>query len=127
MILISAKVLIGVFFSILFLQSGLDKVFNFNGNRSYIASVFEKTFLKDISFLLFIAIMMLETAAGLLSAVGTVYLFAGNDILLLWGLKLSALSLLCLFLGQRIAKDYAGAAGLVSYFLLAVFGISLFI
>jgi len=127
MILISAQALIGVFFSILFLQSGLDKVFNFSGNRSYIESVFEKTFLKGFSFLLFMMITLLETAAGLLSAVGTVCLFTGNEIPLLWGLQVSAFSLLCLFLGQRIAKDYAGAAGLVAYFLLAVFGIFLFI
>ena len=128
MILTSLQLLIGVFFSILFLQSGLDKIVNFNGNRSYIASVFEKTFLKSSSTLLFIGITLLETAAGLLSAIGSAYyVFTGESMLLLLGLQSSALSLLCLFLGQRIAKDYAGAAGLVAYFLLAAFGISLFI
>jgi putative oxidoreductase len=128
MILTSLQLLIGVFFSILFLQSGLDKVFNFNGNRSYIESVFEKTFLKSSSILLFIGIMLLELAAGLLSAVGSVYyFFTGESMLLLLGLQSSAISLLCLFFGQRIAKDYAGAGGLVAYFLLAAFGISLFV
>jgi len=30
-----------------------------------------------------------------------------------------------LFFGQRIAKDYAGASGLVSYFIVAVVGLLL--
>ncbi|RZK41816.1 MAG: DoxX family protein [Pedobacter sp.] len=127
MALISLQILIGIFFSILFLQSGLDKVFNFKGNKEYIDSVFEKTFLKGTSFMLFIAITLMEVAAGLLSAGGSFYYaFAGNHSCLLLGLQFSALSLLCLFFGQRIAKDYAGAGGLVAYFLVAVFGIYLF-
>ncbi|MCY1551913.1 hypothetical protein D9M68_882760 [compost metagenome] len=127
MILTSARLLIGLFFSILFLQSGLDKVFNFQSNKGYIESVFENTFLKKNSLLLFIGITVLEVAAGLLCAGGTLYsLFTGDKMILLLGLQTAAVSLLGLFFGQRIAKDYAGAAGLVPYFLLAVFGIFLF-
>jgi putative oxidoreductase len=122
------QILIGLFFSILFLQSGLDKVFNFRGNKEYVESVFEKTFLKRISFLLFLSITLMETAAGLLSISGSVYYFFTDEkCMLLFGLQLCAISLVCLFLGQRIAKDYAGAASLVAYFLLAIFGISLFV
>jgi hypothetical protein len=40
--------------------------------------------------------------------------------LALWGAQLSALNLVMLFFGQRIAKDYAGAAALVPYFLLSI-------
>jgi hypothetical protein len=36
---------------------------------------------------------------------------------------LSAISILVLFTGQRLAKDYAGAAVLVNYFLLTMFAI----
>jgi len=36
------------------------------------------------------------------------------------GTALSAVALVMLFFGQRIAKDYAGAGGLVPYFILAV-------
>ncbi len=127
-LLVFLQILIGLFFSILFLQSGLDKVFNFNGNKEYIDSVFEKTPLKSFSLLLFLGILLLETAAGVLSMVGSVYyLFTQENLMLLLGLQISAISLVCLFLGQRIAKDYAGAASLVPYFLLAVFGISLFV
>ncbi len=118
--------LIGLFFSALFLQSGLDKVFDFKGNKEYIGSVFEKTPLKPFSLLLFITITILEVAAGVFSFAGTVYYYAeGSASLLRFGIQLSALSLLGLFAGQRIARDYAGAASLVAYFLLAVFALSL--
>lgn len=122
------QILIGLFFSVLFLQSGLDKVFDFNGNKAYITSVFEKTFLKRASFLLFVSITLMEIAAGLLSLAGSIYyFFADEKCILLYGLQMSAISLVCLFLGQRIAKDYAGAASLVPYFILSVLGISLFV
>lgn len=128
MILTSLQILIGLFFSILFLQSGLDKVFDFKGNKGYIESVFANTFLKPFAPLLFITITLLETAAGFLCAAGSIYyFFNGDKMLLSLGLQISAISLLALFLGQRIAKDYAGAAGLVAYFLLAAFGIYLFV
>ena len=32
------------------------------------------------------------------------------------------LTLLALFTGQRLAKDYAGAAGIVPYFVVGIFG-----
>jgi len=127
-LLIFLQILTGLFFSVLFLQSGLDKVFDFKGNKTYVESVFEKTFLKEVSFLLFTSIMLMETAAGVLSLGGSIYYFFTDEkCVLLLGLQVSAVSLVCLFLGQRIAKDYAGAASLVPYFILAVLGISLFI
>jgi hypothetical protein len=36
-----------------------------------------------------------------------------------WGAQLAALNVVMLFFGQRIAKDYAGAAALVPYFILS--------
>ncbi|TKC04388.1 DoxX family protein [Pedobacter frigoris] len=126
-LLIFIQIIIGLFFSILFLQSGLDKVLNYRDNKSYIDSVFEKTFLKSFSPLLFIGILLLETAAGILCSTGSIYyLLTQESIMLVIGLQLSVISLVCLFLGQRIAKDYAGAAGLVPYLILGVFGIYLF-
>ena len=40
-----------------------------------------------------------------------------------YGVLLSALALLALFFGQRMAKEYPGAATLVPYFLLALAGL----
>jgi diacylglycerol kinase len=42
-----------------------------------------------------------------------------------YGAVVSALSILALFFGQRMAKDYAGAAVLVPYFLLCLVAIYL--
>jgi diacylglycerol kinase len=41
------------------------------------------------------------------------------------GAVLAAVNIIALFFGQRVAKDYAGAAVLVPYFLLAMTGIFL--
>jgi hypothetical protein len=48
-----------------------------------------------------------------------------DTILAFYGAVISAISLIALFFGQRMAKDYAGAAVLVPYFLLALSAIYL--
>ena len=40
--------------------------------------------------------------------------------LAIYGAQLASINVLLLFFGQRIAKEYAGAAVLVSYFILCV-------
>jgi hypothetical protein len=58
--------------------------------------------------------------------VGAVMLVVnGSRVLAALGILLSMLALLMLFFGQRMAKDYAGAAGLVPYFLVAVLSLGL--
>jgi hypothetical protein len=42
------------------------------------------------------------------------------------GAAVAGLSLVALFFGQRMAKDYAGAAVLVPYFILALIAMFLF-
>ncbi len=126
-ILFYARLSITLFMAILFLQSGLDKVFNFKGNKGYIQSVFEKTFLSKFSSLLFLSITVLEIATGLLALAGSAQMFLHQvEDLALFSLLLSAVSLLSLFAGQRIAKDYGGAAGIVPYFIVAILGLYLF-
>ena len=121
------KVMLVLFVGVLFTQSGLDKVIDFKGNKNYIKSVFEKTFLDRVSPLLFMVITVLEVAAGLVCFFGvTMMLTSGQEDFAVLGLELSALCILSLFTGQRIAKDYAGAASLVGYFLLICFGLFLF-
>lgn len=124
---IFSQIAVTLFLSILFIQSGFDKVFDFKGNLSYIKSVFEKTFLNPVSSILFVIITILEVAAGLYCLLGTVFYYMyGNPNYAIIGLKLATISILCLFLGQRVAKDYAGAASLVSYFILIVLAMYLF-
>jgi len=121
------QVLISLFAGVLFLQSGFDKVFDFKGNKGYIQSVFANTFLSSVSGLLFIVITILEVLAGIAAFLGGIFYFIeGQKDFAILGLELSLLSILCLFTGQRIAKDYAGAASLVGYFLLMAFGLFTF-
>ena len=121
------QVMISLFAGVLFLQSGFNKVFDFKGNKGYIQSVFAKTFFNSFSGILFVIITILEVLAGIFAFFGGVFYFIeGQKDFAILGLELSLLSIFCLFTGQRIAKDYAGAASLVSYFLLIAFGIFLF-
>ena len=55
---------------------------------------------------------------------GVVYVFKENDtIYLFFGLLVIAFTILMLFFGQRIGKDYIGAADLVPYFILTMIAI----
>jgi hypothetical protein len=64
--------------------------------------------------------------AGLLSSYGIILLIISNNAQIAhWGAVISSLSILMLFLGQRIAKDYAGAGNLVGYFIASVVAILL--
>ena len=61
-----------------------------------------------------------------LSAVGCVLIILLKDsTIAFYGAILSAAAITALFFGQRIAKDYAGAAVLVPYFLLTLLAIYL--
>ncbi len=107
--------------AILFIQSGLDKVFDRKGNLEWLSGHFSKTFLAPQVSLLLTTITLMELAAGLLAAVGIVYfLFANSTVLIFAAAVTAALSLLALFFGQRIAKDYPGAAVIVPYFILII-------
>ena len=128
-VLLSVPTLTLLFLAILFLQSGLDKVFNYKGNKEWLTGHFAKSPLKNTVGLLLPTITLLEVAAGVCSALGVVLiLLNGSTEIGLLGALLSALSILALFFGQRIAQDYAGAASLTTYFLIslaAIFVLSL--
>lgn len=105
--------------AILFLQSGLDKVFDFRGNLEWLTGHFAKSPLRGMVVPMLLTITVTEMAAGAVSAGGLVHLVVHNiSSVALWGAELATLNVVMLFLGQRIAKDYAGAASLVPYFLL---------
>lgn len=116
-------IFICAFMAILFLQSGLDKALHYQSNKAYFQEHFNNSPLSKSVHLLMPVITVMELSAGFLSALGVFQLFfhAGRLVAYI-GLAFAAISLLCLFLGQRIAKDYAGAAVLVPYFLVAVAG-----
>ncbi len=105
--------------AVLFIQSGLDKVFDWKGNLEWLTGHFAKTFLAAAVPLMLATITAMEIAAGLLAAAGIVYFFvSGSAALIYYAAALGAASVVALFFGQRVAKDYAGAAVLVPYFIL---------
>jgi len=109
------------FLAILFLQSGVDKVVDRRGNLEWLKGHFAKSPLGGMVPLLVTVLTVLEIAAGACSAVGCALIILKHDsTLAFYGAALSALSLVALFFGQRMAKDYPGAATLVPYFLLAL-------
>jgi hypothetical protein len=120
------QVLASAFLAILFLQSGIDKIIDRRGNLDWLKGHFAKSPLAGMVPLMVTAITIMEIAAGALSAVGCVLIFIRRDsTLAFYGAVIAAFSILALFFGQRMAKDYAGAATLVPYFLLALAAIYL--
>lgn len=118
------QALCSAFLAILFLQSGLDKVVDWKGNLGWLSGHFAKSPLRGVVPLMLGQITFLELASGALSAAGVVALvLTGSPALAFWGALLSAVSLVALFFGQRMAKDYAGASVLVPYFLLTLFAV----
>ena len=109
------------FLAILFLQSGIDKIVDRRGNFEWLKGHFGKTPLAAMVPALLTSITILEIAAGALSALGCVLVIVLKDpTIAFYGAIVSAAAVLALFFGQRMAKDYAGAAVLVPYFLLVL-------
>src|SRR2546421_9608013 len=113
------QILASAFLAILFLQSGIDKIVDRRGNLEWLKGHFAKSPLAGTVPALLTAITILETAAGALSAIGCVVIILSRDsTVAFYGAVVSAVAIISLFFGQRVAKDYAGAAVLVPYFLL---------
>ena len=120
------QILASAFLAILFLQSGIDKILDRRGNFEWLKGHFAKSPLAAMVPALLTSITILEIAAGGLSAVGCVLIIVLKDpTIAFYGAIVSAAAVTALFFGQRIAKDYAGAAVLVPYFLLTLVAIYL--
>ena len=120
------QVFASAFLAILFLESGIDKVVDRRGNFEWLKGHFAKSPLAGIVPALLICITILEVAAGALSGVGCLLIILLKDsTIAFYGAILSAAAITALFFGQRIAKEYAGAAVLVPYFLLTLVAIYL--
>src|SRR4051794_27402088 len=121
-----AQVLTSLFLAILFLQSGIDKVVDRRGNLEWLNGHFAKSPLAGMVPAMVTIITIMELVAGALSAVGCLMIFFRRDsTLAFYGAVMAALAIVALFFGQRMAKDYAGGATLVPYFLLCLAGIYL--
>jgi diacylglycerol kinase len=120
------QILVTALLAILFLQSGIDKIVERRGNLEWLKGHFAKSPLAGSVPALLTAITILEVAAGVLSALGCVLVLVMRDSTVAFcGAVISAVAIVALFFGQRVAKDYPGAAVLVPYFLLALVAIYL--
>jgi len=120
------QILASAFLAILFLQSGIDKIIDRGGNLEWLKEHFAKSPLAGVVPALVTVITIFELAAGVLSGVGCLALIVLRDsTVAFYGAVISAVAIIALFFGQRMVKDYAGAAVLVPYFLLTLVAIYL--
>ena len=121
------QILSVLFLTILFLQSGIDKVVDKKGNLEWLSSHFSNSPFKNSVPVLLFTVTVVELLSGVLNLIGVIFLIKdGSSTFALLGTMLASIALIMLFLGQRIAKDYAGAQSLVSYFILTVLTLILF-
>jgi hypothetical protein len=116
--------LCGGFVAITFIQSSLDKIFNYKDNLSWLKGQFSKTFLAKTVPLLLPVLTLGELSSGLVAAYGIIQLLLSHRIdALISGLAMAGLVVLMLLFGQRVSKEYAGAASLTGYFLVVIAGL----
>jgi len=121
-----AFLLILCFFTIVFVQSGLDKILDKKGNLNYLNSLLKPFFSSLLIRFAFYSVTTLELASGLFCLAGLVeYFFYSSSFFGLIGLVVGSLALLVLLFGQRVSKNYDGAKTLAVYFILAMAGIVL--
>lgn len=120
------EVLVLSFLIVTFLQSGIDKLLDWKGNLNFIKDHFKNSPLKNSVPLLLAIILVLEIAAGVIMIVGVYELYtSGEKDMALLGVELCAVALIFLLIGQRLAKDYAGAMSLAVYFIITLWGVFL--
>ena len=118
------ELLILLFLIVTFLQSGIDKIVDWNGNLGFIKDHFKNSPLKNMVPLLLGVVLITEVVAALFMVVGIYQIISsGVKEFAIYGVELSALTLIFLLIGQRLAKDYAGAMTLAVYFIITVFGL----
>ena len=112
------EIILLLFLAITFLQSGVDKVLDWKGNISWLKEHFSETFMANMVPFNLSIILIIETIAGILALLGiATILIDGNTVYGFYSAILSAITLLLLLFGQRVAKDYDGARTIVIYFI----------
>ena len=123
------RCLVTAFFAVVFLQSALDKLTDSQGNLDFLLGHFKNSpFSPDTVRRMFWMLTVLEAGAGILCALGVLCLSfrSPGPSLASAGLGVAGLALLSLLVGQRFAKDYAGAAVIATYFAVLLIGLGFF-
>ncbi|HUI27491.1 MAG TPA: DoxX family protein [Candidatus Kryptonia bacterium] len=122
------RFLVTAFFAVVFLQSAMDKLIDREGNLAFFGDHFKNSPVAALVPLLFWVLTLIEATAGGLCALGVLlgdFSRAGMGVAAS-GVSVAGLALLSLLVGQRMAKDYAGAAVIAAYFAVALLGGILF-
>ena len=118
------QIFIAIFLFIAFFQSGLDKVIDKKGNLDFLKAHFSESPVIKIIPIMLLILTFLEIIGSLMLGYGVYYAFVNRSTLwIFYGFVVIAITIIILFAGQRIAKDYLGAADLVPYFILIMLGI----
>ena len=118
------QIFIAIFLFIAFFQSGLDKVIDRKGNLDFLKAHFSDSPIIKIIPIMLLILTFLEIIGSLMLGYGVYYAFVNRSTLwIFYGFVVIAITIIILFAGQRIAKDYLGAADLVPYFILIMLGI----
>lgn len=115
-----------IYFFILFFQSSVDKILNWSSELEWIKSHFGKSIFKSNVPLLLFTLTLLELATAILCLLSIFNFFIQiYDPLPFFALFFNSCTLICLFLGQRVAKDYQGAVSISVYFIINLIGLIL--
>lgn len=124
---IIAQLSLSLFLAIVFLQSALDKIFNWTGNLSWLKEHFSKTFLAKTVAPMLATVTVVELITGGLALCGAFcLLFCDDNSCTYYAIIGSLLSYLMLIFGQRIAQDYDGAKTIAIYFGVSMIGLLTF-
>ena len=119
-----ACILLLIFLVVTFVQSGYDKISDWEGNVAWLKNHFSKTAIGPHVAPALAVILALELASGILCSAGAVQLVVnGERYVGYYGAICSCVTLILLLLGQRLAKDYDGARTIAIYFVPAVMAV----
>ena len=121
-----AFIFVLAFFLIVFIQSGMDKIFDYKGNLNFLNDLLKIHFSPLLIAFALILVTILELISGILCLIGIInFIFNNSNFIGLLGLIIGSIALLVLLFGQRISKNYDGAQTIAIYFILAMIGIIL--
>ena len=115
------------FMSIVFIQSALDKIFNWKENLEFTTSTLTNIFPPLLVRFALLNVLLLEFAGGFGSLGGLIEILLGSSTLFIakLGIMTSTIALLILLIGQRISKNYVDAKTIVIYFIVCLFGLQI--
>ena len=119
-----AAFLIISYLTLSFGYSILEKMIQWQSSKNYYVAHFKNTFLKNHVSAAIVFVMILEFISVGLNMLGLYRLvFSHGSQTSLYGLVATAITLIVLMTGQRIAQDYSGAMNITVYFILTALGL----